>query len=410
MKDHGFWHASLRRPCWLRRFAALTRAPRRRGADIARDSSARPRARLAAPYQRALSHTAHAKLFRLKPHNDQGRVCEACHGRGRCQESTDKTLLVGFFSRSTAVEVMNHIRSASRANPAGSASTGRARSTSRASSRAATAATDGDSRAKDCCRATLGPIRLHQRQRAEFRRHSTCRCQRERCRASIANPHGRRKPYAGQQHQRLCIGATRKGGAVHSGARPVRENCMNCHVPLCSNHEKAPATSARVLCQQCHANDGHPTDLLTRSGTAAGASPDPVACAKLWSATRIHGGATPAGALPIGDAAELDRAHPRLRPLLLVGARRASFPPGRCRARGGAPVPAARHRGGRDPRTRGFHEGEPLAPARHDSARPSSTPHRGQRTARAASGAASAARATLGAGLPRPRICRTDSC
>lgn len=42
---------------------------------------------------------------------------------------------------------------------------------------------------------------------------------------------------------------------------PVRENCLSCHTPHGSNHQKLQRTSVPYLCQQCHSNTRHPGTL-----------------------------------------------------------------------------------------------------------------------------------------------------
>jgi len=54
---------------------------------------------------------------------------------------------------------------------------------------------------------------------------------------------------------------------------PVREDCMNCHVPHGSNHLKLQKTSVPYICQQCHSNTRHPGTLYDRSTLADGSRP-----------------------------------------------------------------------------------------------------------------------------------------
>ncbi len=42
---------------------------------------------------------------------------------------------------------------------------------------------------------------------------------------------------------------------------PVREDCLTCHTPHGSNHQKLQRTSVPYLCQQCHSNTRHPGTL-----------------------------------------------------------------------------------------------------------------------------------------------------
>lgn len=54
---------------------------------------------------------------------------------------------------------------------------------------------------------------------------------------------------------------------------PVREDCMNCHVPHGSNHLKLQKTSVPYICQQCHSNTRHPGTLYDRTTLADGTRP-----------------------------------------------------------------------------------------------------------------------------------------
>lgn len=78
---------------------------------------------------------------------------------------------------------------------------------------------------------------------------------------------------------------------------PVREDCLSCHTPHGSNHQKLQRTSVPYLCQQCHANTRHPGTLYdaTRLPGASRASNRVFerACVNCHSA--IHGSNHPSG-------------------------------------------------------------------------------------------------------------------
>ena len=78
---------------------------------------------------------------------------------------------------------------------------------------------------------------------------------------------------------------------------PVRDNCVNCHQPHGSNHEALLVTTRPLLCQQCHAQPGHPSELLTRGNMANGPRPDirlmNRGCSNCHS--QIHGSNHPSG-------------------------------------------------------------------------------------------------------------------
>lgn len=52
---------------------------------------------------------------------------------------------------------------------------------------------------------------------------------------------------------------------------PVRESCLNCHVPHGSNHLKLQRTSVPFICQQCHLNTRHPGTMYDGNALAGGA-------------------------------------------------------------------------------------------------------------------------------------------
>lgn len=53
---------------------------------------------------------------------------------------------------------------------------------------------------------------------------------------------------------------------------PVVEDCLSCHVPHGSSHGALLNAKAPYLCQRCHANAAHPSELGARSKAAAGQS------------------------------------------------------------------------------------------------------------------------------------------
>jgi DmsE family decaheme c-type cytochrome len=79
---------------------------------------------------------------------------------------------------------------------------------------------------------------------------------------------------------------------------PVRESCLNCHSPHGSNFESLLTTPRPVLCQQCHSQDGHPAQLLTRGNLPMGPMPDPrlIATSCQTCHVNIHGSNSPSGA------------------------------------------------------------------------------------------------------------------
>ena len=80
---------------------------------------------------------------------------------------------------------------------------------------------------------------------------------------------------------------------------PVAENCLNCHTPHGSNQENLLVLPMPMLCQQCHTNDNHPNDLLTRQGLRNGLAPDERVMGRscLTCHSNIHGSNNPNGAM-----------------------------------------------------------------------------------------------------------------
>src|SRR6266498_251877 len=60
--------------------------------------------------------------------------------------------------------------------------------------------------------------------------------------------------------------------SMRTSHHPVRENCLNCHDPHGSNHDKMLQAKLPYLCQRCHLNTRHPGTLYDFRNTLAGAS------------------------------------------------------------------------------------------------------------------------------------------
>jgi len=78
---------------------------------------------------------------------------------------------------------------------------------------------------------------------------------------------------------------------------PVRKDCLTCHDPHGSNQQALLTLPVPMLCQQCHTMTGHPNDLLTTAGLAAGPAPDErlIGRACLTCHANIHGSNNPSG-------------------------------------------------------------------------------------------------------------------
>jgi len=84
---------------------------------------------------------------------------------------------------------------------------------------------------------------------------------------------------------------------------PVRENCVNCHQPHGSNHDKLLVAARPYLCQQCHnLSVGHNSTFYRDGQTAEGAllgggqSPRIIGRTCQNCHSQIHGSNHPAGA------------------------------------------------------------------------------------------------------------------
>ncbi len=53
---------------------------------------------------------------------------------------------------------------------------------------------------------------------------------------------------------------------------PVVEDCLTCHTPHGSSHDGLLKAKSNFLCQRCHSNVGHPSELGARSSVDAGQS------------------------------------------------------------------------------------------------------------------------------------------
>lgn len=254
------------------------------------------------------SHTTHAKAFRLNPRNErERRVCEACHGPGseHGRNPGDKSLLIGFTKRSgTTVQEMNaqcltcHV-GGNRIHWPGSVHESSEIACSDCHNPMARFSREGLLRKESVTETCYA---CHAQQRAEFRRRSHMPLPEGKMSCvDCHNPHGSvtRPLLAADTANALCYRchAEKRGPFLWEHA-PVRESCMNCHAPHGSNHEGLLTSARPFLCQQCHANNGHPTELLARSGMASGASPDARVMARSCQTchAQVHGSNSPSGA------------------------------------------------------------------------------------------------------------------
>ncbi len=254
------------------------------------------------------AHTIHAKVFDLNPQNElQGRGCEACHGPGseHVKNPSDLSTIISFSSKSktpiskqngqclachsggprifwhASVHEANNLACSDCHNPMANFS--------------AHGLTARESINETC-------FQCHKEQRAEFSRRShmpllegkiTC--------VDCHNPHGSTTSplLKADSVNEVCYGchADKRGPFIFEHA-PVRESCLNCHTPHGSNFEALLTTPRPILCQQCHAQTGHPAELLTAGNLPMGPLPDPRAIGSSCQTchSEIHGSNSPSGA------------------------------------------------------------------------------------------------------------------
>ncbi len=254
------------------------------------------------------AHTIHAKVFDLNPQNAlQGRGCEACHGPGseHIKNPSDLSTIISFSSKSktpiplqngqclachsggprifwhASIHEVNRLGCSDCHNPMANFS--------------AHGLTARESVNETC-------FQCHKEQRAEFTRRShmplvegkiSC--------VDCHNPHGSSTAplLKADSVNEVCYGchADKRGPFIFEHA-PVRENCLNCHTPHGSNFEALLTTPRPLLCQQCHAQTGHPAELMTRGNMPMGPMPDPrlIASSCQTCHSEIHGSNSPAGA------------------------------------------------------------------------------------------------------------------
>ena len=63
---------------------------------------------------------------------------------------------------------------------------------------------------------------------------------------------------------------TEKRGPFLWEHAPVRENCLNCHDPHGTNHDRMLVSKPPYLCQRCHLNTRHPSSLYDGQNTVGG--------------------------------------------------------------------------------------------------------------------------------------------
>lgn len=253
------------------------------------------------------AHTIHAKVFELSPRKTMGsRGCEACHGPGdaHIQNPGNLATIISFSHKSkTPVQQQNAQCLTCHAGGQRIFWHGSIHENNRlACSDCHNPMTNFSSHgltARESVNQTC--FSCHKVQRAEFNKRSHMPLLEGKLSCTDChNPHGSTTQplLKADSVNEVCYGchAEKRGPFLFEHA-PVRENCMNCHSPHGSNFESLLTTPRPILCQQCHAQDGHPAQLLTMGNLPLGARPDPrlIATSCQTCHVNIHGSNSPSG-------------------------------------------------------------------------------------------------------------------
>jgi DmsE family decaheme c-type cytochrome len=254
------------------------------------------------------AHTIHAKVFELNPRNQlEMQGCEACHGPGSVHvQNPAEPLSIIRFSRRSQQPIAEQ--------------NGMCLTCHRGGQRIFWASSTHESHDLACsdCHNPMANFSLrglearrsvnetcfqcHKTQRAEFSRRSHMPLLEGRIACvDCHNPHGSTTEplLKADSVNEVCFTchAEKRGPFLFEHA-PVRDSCVNCHTPHGSNHEKLLVTARPLLCQQCHAQNGHPAQLMTRGNMANGPRPDVRLLSRSCSNchSQIHGSNHPSGA------------------------------------------------------------------------------------------------------------------
>ena len=253
------------------------------------------------------AHTIHAAIFTLNPRTPQeAQGCEACHGPGsdHIKSPSDLSTIISFSSQSkTPVPVQNaqclgcHAggqRIFWHASVHDSNNLACSDCHNPMSKFASHGLTARESINQTC-------FACHKVQRAEFgeRSHMPLLEGKISC-TDCHNPHGSTTAplLKADSVNEVCYGChADKRGPFLFEHPPVRENCLNCHTPHGSNFEALLTAPRPLLCQQCHAQNGHPAQLMTAGNLPRGIAPDPrlIATSCQTCHVNIHGSNDPSG-------------------------------------------------------------------------------------------------------------------
>ena len=116
--------------------------------------------------------------------------------------------------------------------------------------------------------------------------------------ASCHNPHGSLAPnllIKATTNETCYICHQEKRGPMLWEHAPVREDCGNCHDSHGSNHLSMLKLKQPYLCQTCHSNTFHPSELFDQNRAFGSAQRDVLGKSCLNCHSRIHGSNHPSG-------------------------------------------------------------------------------------------------------------------
>jgi DmsE family decaheme c-type cytochrome len=254
------------------------------------------------------AHTIHAAVFTLNPRDSiEAQGCEACHGPGSAhvKNPNDLSTIISFSHKSLTpvakqnAQCLSCHQGGQRIFWHGSIHENNNLACSDCHNPMSNFASHGLT-ARESINQTC--FSCHKIQRTEFNKRShmpllegkiTC--------VDCHNPHGSTTAplLKADSVNEVCYGchAEKRGPFLFEHA-PVRESCLNCHNPHGSNFEALLTAPRPMLCQQCHAQDGHPAQLLTRGNMVLGPAPDPrlISTSCQTCHVNIHGSNDPSGA------------------------------------------------------------------------------------------------------------------
>jgi DmsE family decaheme c-type cytochrome len=253
------------------------------------------------------AHTIHAAVFTLNPRNaTEAQGCEACHGPGSAhvKNPSDLTTIISFSHKSQTpiaqqnAQCLTCHQGGQRIFWHGSTHETNNLACSDCHNPMTNFSAHGLT-ARESVNQTC--FQCHKVQRAEFnkRSHMPLLEGKLSC-VDCHNPHGSTTAplLKADSVNEVCYGchAEKRGPFLFEHA-PVRESCLNCHNPHGSNFEALLVAPRPLLCQQCHAEDGHPAQLLAQGNRAGQSMPDPrlISTSCQTCHVNIHGSNSPSG-------------------------------------------------------------------------------------------------------------------